>query len=274
MNPELAHRIVSENLKVHELEATIYDGVHPELFNLYEQRNIWRLLRFASRAISQQGTRRALDVGAGTGNVTLKLLDIGYQVTALDISPAMIARLKGKVGGQCELICKPVDDYLASSPKEQFDLITISSVLHHLPFYTETLKQCIRLLVPGGAIVIMHEPLSGYSKKTDPVWVRALSAFSNRLSLRLARQSSANVYIDYTYSDYHASSGISPDDLVAEFERFACNAKLVQRHRVERSSWAAFLNGRVLGGKSNNFNIVAVKSGGGGGSQEKECSTL
>lgn len=260
VDPELSRHILDENVRVHELEAGLYDALHTEIFNRYEQASIRRLLRRADGLAGKTGARRALDIGAGTGNITMKLLDMGYQVTALDISAAMLEQLRAKAGGRAELICRPVDEHLADGPAARYSLITISSVLHHLPSYEDTLERCFRALMPGGGMLVLHEPLAGYSKRKDPFAARAVSALSNRVwRLYEKRKNPKQVYIDYTFSDYHVEEGIRPERLAAEVERLGGRVDLVHRHRVERFAAAAFLNDRVLGACPNNFGMIAVK---------------
>jgi len=42
-----------------------------------------------------------LDVGAGTGFLSLLLAGQGYDVTAVDLSPGMLGQLRGKAAGGC-----------------------------------------------------------------------------------------------------------------------------------------------------------------------------
>jgi ubiquinone/menaquinone biosynthesis C-methylase UbiE len=252
-------QILSENVRVHELEAGHYDRLHTEIFNGYEQRHLWALIRRADAIVGKTGQRRALDLGAGTGNVTLKLLSLGYQVTSVDISPAMLSQLRTKVSTGATLVCSPVDDYLRLTRTEAFQLVAMSSVLHHLPSYEATLRSCLRLLAPGGVVVITHEPLAGFDKTTDSLLVRAVSAVSSRLwRTHLRKRDGQRVEIDYSLSDYHASSGIEPDRLASLVRSGSSRTVVVERRRVERLGVAGFLNSSFLRARPNSFDMIVV----------------
>jgi SAM-dependent methyltransferase len=48
--------------------------------------------------------RRLLDVGCGTGNTLLPMLERGYEVTGVDLSRAMLAEAARKTGGRARLL--------------------------------------------------------------------------------------------------------------------------------------------------------------------------
>ena len=57
-------------------------------------------IRDAIVAYTQAGTRYALSgAGRGTGRIALPFIRAGYDYTGVDISPAMMARLAGKLAG-------------------------------------------------------------------------------------------------------------------------------------------------------------------------------
>ena len=58
---------------------------------------LWREL--ADAAAPRSGRARVLDVGSGIGRVALDLAAAGHQVTALDISAALLAELARRAGG-------------------------------------------------------------------------------------------------------------------------------------------------------------------------------
>ena len=58
---------------------------------------LWRELAAAGAA--RGGRARVLDLGAGIGRVTLDLAAAGHRVTALDISPALLAELERRADG-------------------------------------------------------------------------------------------------------------------------------------------------------------------------------
>ena len=165
-NPELAQAIVEQNVAFHEAQARLYDLSHPELTNLYQRVMLRRDLRRVRELLSDVERPLAVDVGAGTGRLSLALARAGFEVIALDNSPAMLEVLRGRyerlrepkgalrtvVAGAEELSEGLLDG-------EQPHLIACSSVLHHLPDYLQVLRQACRLLPAGGCLYVAHEPL-------------------------------------------------------------------------------------------------------------------
>lgn len=104
---------------------------------------------------------RTLEVGSGTGFFLLNLAQAGI-VTApvcTDISPGMVAncvengrRLGLEVDGRvADAESLPFDD-------ESFDLVIGHAVVHHLPDVGQSFKEMLRILKPGGRLVIAGEP--------------------------------------------------------------------------------------------------------------------
>jgi 2-polyprenyl-3-methyl-5-hydroxy-6-metoxy-1,4-benzoquinol methylase len=140
-NPILKEQIHKANITVHQFEAKYYELLHPEVYSKQEQKRITTKLKAIDTQILNN-QKNALDIGAGTGNLTGKLLQMGYKVVAIDISAEMTAILKKKYANympnKLEIINSPIEDL--SFNKDQFDLITSYSVLHHLPDYLTTLQ--------------------------------------------------------------------------------------------------------------------------------------
>ena len=65
--------------------------------------------------------RRLLDVACGTGKSFEPLLDRGYEVSACDLSPAMVAEARRKAAGAEEIV---VADMRALPWRGEFDLVT------------------------------------------------------------------------------------------------------------------------------------------------------
>jgi len=95
IDPILKDQIHQANIEVHRSEARLYELLHPEVYSKKEQKRIITQLKKIDKQIADN-KKNALDVGAGTGNLTGKLFEMGYSVTATDISPEMCAILKRK----------------------------------------------------------------------------------------------------------------------------------------------------------------------------------
>ena len=99
-----------------------------------------------------------LDVGCGTGNLTLALLeklsDAG-RVVAVDISPAMLAKAREKV--RDSRVSWHVGDALRLPiANETFDRIICFSVWPHFTQLAAVTQELRRLLRPGGALHVWH----------------------------------------------------------------------------------------------------------------------
>ncbi|MBI5422409.1 class I SAM-dependent methyltransferase [Candidatus Peregrinibacteria bacterium] len=112
----------------------------------FEQRNL-------NPYIAEAKGKKVLDAGAGTGRIAIRLQDAGAQVTALDLSPEMLARLKRKkhaveaVLGDIEAM--PFDD-------DSFDMVFSSLAMVHLKHVDRFLEECYRVLKDGGKAVVVN----------------------------------------------------------------------------------------------------------------------
>lgn len=159
MTENLRKRIHEANVEFHRFEARYYEFIHPEIFNKIEQKRLISALRKVDKLIDDN-QKKALDFGAGTGNLTGKLLNMGYKVTAVDISAEMCELLKNRYinylkNKKLRVIDSKVEDI--SFSKDKFDLITCYSVLHHLPDYVDVIRKLTFLLKKGGVMYLDHE---------------------------------------------------------------------------------------------------------------------
>ena len=100
-----------------------YDSFAP-FYDLYTHDYEYRpWLRNIEAAAIRHGLRgsRVLDVGCGTGKSFLPLLELGYEVTACDLSSGMLARAREVAGDAAEL---HVADMRALPTLGRFDLVT------------------------------------------------------------------------------------------------------------------------------------------------------
>jgi len=98
-----------------------------------------------------------LDVGCGTGFLSLLMAELELCVTGIDLSPSMIevARRKASVAG--ELVSFLVDD--AESPRfppRSFDVIVGRHLVWTLPSPRRAVDAWFRLLRPGGRAVLIE----------------------------------------------------------------------------------------------------------------------
>jgi ubiquinone/menaquinone biosynthesis C-methylase UbiE len=151
---------IERNRRAHDRIASAYDARHDEIFNDVEQARLAVSVREALSAVKnppQEGIR-ALDVGAGTGNLTRHLLDAGARVTAADISPGCLAEISQRFGTSARLQTATLDGTgLAGFADGTFDFVGCYSVLHHVPDYAALVREMGRVLRTGGIAFVDHE---------------------------------------------------------------------------------------------------------------------
>jgi ubiquinone/menaquinone biosynthesis C-methylase UbiE len=125
-----------------------------EAYDLWERQSLQRLLE---RPLKH---KLALDIGCGTGRISLTLARQGAHVTALDVSRAMLrfcrdqAR-KARIASQIR--CIQACAHQIPCPDDQFDIITCFGVLEHLPVFIRRrcLDEAARLLRPRGKMYVI-----------------------------------------------------------------------------------------------------------------------
>jgi ubiquinone/menaquinone biosynthesis C-methylase UbiE len=98
----------------------------------------------------------ALDVGCGTGFLSLELAARGHRVTGIDLAPAMLdaARRKAAERG-FNIRFQEGDAERAPFPAASFDLVISRHVLWTLPHPEAAIDDWIRVLRPGGRLVVI-----------------------------------------------------------------------------------------------------------------------
>ena len=106
---------------------------------------IWRVIRDGHDLaldrvidwIQDDGSRKALDAGCGTGVLAMRLSNAGYEVDGFDVSAPMVsfARYNTKDRGRGPAPRFFVGDIAALNPKERmYDLVCCLDVLFHYPY--------------------------------------------------------------------------------------------------------------------------------------------
>ena len=127
----------------YNLAADVYDE-NENYLNSFEQGELIPLL-------GALAGKKVLDVGAGTGRLSLPLANRGAHVTALDVSPKMLGLIKNTniqiVVGEAESL--PFEN-------NTFDIVTAAFLIVHLKDPTRFFDEAYRVLKDGGVLAITN----------------------------------------------------------------------------------------------------------------------
>ncbi|WP_406434103.1 class I SAM-dependent methyltransferase [Streptomyces sp. NBC_00631] len=135
-----------------DAEAATFDAEPDHGLGAPEVRAAW-----AARLRAWLPARPAdvLDLGCGTGSLSLLAAEQGHRVTGVDSSPAMVARARAKLAGRDaafllgDAAAPPVGELL-------FDTVLVRHVLWTLPDPARVLRHWRGLLRPGGRFVLVE----------------------------------------------------------------------------------------------------------------------
>jgi SAM-dependent methyltransferase len=100
------------------------------------------------------GCRRALDVGCGDGELTLKLVQCCDEVVGIDVDAAAIERARRYCEGAPRISLRLADFLGNDLPDGSFDFVVAVASLHHLPL-ERALVRLRDLLSPGGKLAVV-----------------------------------------------------------------------------------------------------------------------
>ncbi|MGD1017681.1 MAG: class I SAM-dependent methyltransferase [Verrucomicrobiia bacterium] len=132
---------------------------------------------------------RLLDVGCGDGGQLVRLRDMGWQVEGQEVDATSAERARGEHGLRVHV--GPLRD--AGLTDASFDVVTMSHVIEHVHDPVALLKECHRILKPGGSLVAVTPNAKGYGhQRFRSHWMpleppRHLYIFSPSTLRRVAR---------------------------------------------------------------------------------------
>jgi ubiquinone/menaquinone biosynthesis C-methylase UbiE len=151
---------------------------------------VWRLDAF-SRALGERLPPPAavLDFGCGTGDLAAHLARDGYQLTAGDISRAMLAEAE-RAFGERGIRWAPLE---AASPAlpfadAAFDAVVASSVLEYVPAIDATLAELARVVRAGGFVLATVPNPRHPTRRLEQVLAKLVELPPGRALLALSRR--------------------------------------------------------------------------------------
>ena len=135
------------------------------------------------RALAQEAGGSVLEIGCGTGRVTIPIAELGFPVTGLDIVPGMIERARRKSAG---LPAKwVVGDGRSFHLDERFHLIFLTGNVFQF-FLTNTDQAALLGIEFESSKVVAHVAITAFSSLMTNVYVQqALPGLKGALSVRL-----------------------------------------------------------------------------------------
>ncbi|MGM0866607.1 MAG: class I SAM-dependent methyltransferase [Bacillota bacterium] len=120
------------------------------------------LIRFLVETFSLNGEQNLLDLGCGTGQLTIRFSDWCHKIVGIDVEPEMIeeaTRIHQEVRmGQIQWFNGTLEQYNTEN-HEHFHLVTIAKAFHWMD-RPNVLEELFDMISPGGGVAIIdnYEP--------------------------------------------------------------------------------------------------------------------
>ncbi|MFQ5614938.1 MAG: methyltransferase domain-containing protein [Anaerolineales bacterium] len=167
-----------------------------------------------------------LDVATGAGHTAFTFAPHVAHVVASDLTPQMLEVAEGlaQEKGLENIRFKQADAENLPFDDSTFDLITCRIAPHHFPDIARFVRECARILKPGGALAIVDNIVSAdpiaadfvnaFEKYRDPSHNRCLSAEEwagafAQAGVTLTHTEAAHKYVDF--GGWAANQNVPPD---------------------------------------------------------------
>jgi ubiquinone/menaquinone biosynthesis C-methylase UbiE len=247
-------------LRVNELHHDIegheeYGDIHDEIFVLEPRR--WRhVVETELTNFFANDSKVVLDVGSGTGFVPRTLAPFARSsdtIVCSDISEGMLLECRKNIEEDnlpCAFAYKKYDGVRLPAADASVDLLTLNSVLHHIPDTEFFLKEVDRVVKPGGYVIIGHEPNSSFYKNKI-IWTlyRALYLLYHPKAI-VETFSRRGIHLQSTATGAHQQKDEGAEKI---------NAKLKSEGLLEQSLTRGQINAIVDYWSINGFDVKALE---------------
>nr|WP_201763925.1 class I SAM-dependent methyltransferase [Archaeoglobus sulfaticallidus] len=104
-----------------------------------------------------ENRKKVLDVGCGTGFVSLILAELGHEVVGIDLSEGMLSKAREKAEEKGHNILFKIDDAENLAFEDNtFDAVIERHVLWTLPNPEKAIKEWVRVLRQGGKLILIE----------------------------------------------------------------------------------------------------------------------
>ena len=161
-------------------EATTFDEAPDHGLRDPSVRAAWRDLLLP---VLPPAPARVVDLGCGTGTLSLLLAEEGYDVTGVDFSPEMLARAEDKAGDRARFVAGDAGD--PPLPRSTYDVVLCRHVLWALADQPAVLRRWIDLLAPGGRLVLVEGSWSNGAGLTAARTIELIEETGRRAEVRM-----------------------------------------------------------------------------------------
>jgi arsenite methyltransferase len=158
------------------------------------------------------------DVGAGTGYMAAGLAPLVRQVHVLDGSPAMIAVARKNLSSMDHIDYHEADGQSLSLEDASIDVVFANMYLHHCPDPQASIQEMVRVLKPGGRLVITDMDTHPYAWLKEEMADEWMGFERDQIRSWFKEADLVNVIVDSTGQ---SCSSQSQNTTTAEQERSA-----------------------------------------------------
>lgn len=151
------------------------------------------------------GDFRLLDYGCGIGTMLKILVRRGFSgdIVGCDVSREMLKQATKRWDAGPLPLLRPMEDILAPFGNAEFDLVVVSSVLHHVPVdqRERTYADIKRLLKPGGHVCVFehnpYNPVTQWVVRHAPIDKNAVLLRPDEVRAGLVKAGASRVETEY-----------------------------------------------------------------------------